>query len=120
MVVWVLTFVMLLAFMTFWVRLSPAALPTSWLLGFILGGLRVTSRLLTNRAVARTGAVPKWLSVLFFAWLIGGTWAFLWSLTTEGWQAVVPMLFLGYLLSAFVPSALHRIPGFGGVGAAVP
>jgi hypothetical protein len=111
MVVWVFAFVMLLAFMTFWVALSPSALPTSWLLGCILGGLRVTWRLLTNRVAARTGAVPKWLSLLSFTGFLGATGAFLWSLTSEGWAAAVPMLFFGYLLSTFVPSAWHRIPG---------
>ena len=110
MIVWALAFLMVLVFMTFWVVLSPSVQPTSWLLGSIVGGLRVTSQLLTNRAVARTGAIPKWVSLLFFVGMFGGAGAFLWSLATEGWVAAVPIAFLGYFPSTFVPSVLRRIP----------
>ena len=111
MVVWVATFLTLLAFITFWMELSPVALPASWRLGLILGALRISVQLTTNHAVARTGGCPKWVSGLYFVGLLGGTGAFLWSLTIEGWKAAVPVLLFVYLLSSFVPSALRRIPG---------
>jgi len=108
MIVWALTFVVVLAFITFWPRFSPRSHSTPWLVGFLLGGCIVVARILTNRSVVKEGTIPRRVSLIYSVGFYGLIVACIASLVTAGWRAAVPLMF-AYLLTEFVPSALRRI-----------
>ena len=78
---------------------------TPWLISVVSAALIVSSRLITNRQLDKTGRIPTWLSLFYMIGIIGMIMAAFLSLGSIGWWGPIPIVLL-YFAIGFVKSEL--------------